>query len=182
MRNNQALKPNSFAAAGYESYDSALAMQPRPPSASLTTMTEYVLPTHANVLDNVFGGQILAWVDLAAAICAQRHTGQMVITAGVDELSFQKPIKVGQVVLLTARVTAAFRTSLEILVEVEGEEAKTGARWPCVTAFVTYVAVDGNLSPAPVPPLGVVTDDERALFAAAQERRQHRLARRKRAP
>lgn len=157
-------------------------MQPRAPSASLTTMTEYVLPTHANVLGNVFGGQILAWVDLCAAICAQRHTGHTIITAGVDDLSFEKPIKVGQVVLLTGRVTAAFRTSLEILVEVEGEEAKTGARWPCVTAFVTCVALDAALSPTPIPQLELVTAEERALFAAAHERREHRLARRKKTP
>ena len=77
-------------------------MHPRSPAASVTNMTEYVLPTHANVLGNVFGGQILAWVDLCAAICAQRHTGHIIITAGVDELSFEKPIKVGQVVLLSA--------------------------------------------------------------------------------
>jgi len=148
----------------------------------MTTMTEYVLPTHANVLGNVFGGQILAWVDICAAICAQRHAGQMVITAGVDELSFEKPIKVGQVVLLTARITATFRTSLEILVQVQGEDAKTGARWPCVSAFVTCVALDGNLVPTPVPALELRTEEERTLFADAHERRTHRLARRKKAP
>src|SRR5689334_2607068 len=103
-------------------------LEPRPVADSITTMTEYVLPTHANVLGNVFGGQILAWVDLCAAICAQRHSGRMAITAGVDELAFQKPIKVGQVVRLVARVTATFRSSIEILVEVEGEEATTGER------------------------------------------------------
>ena len=143
-------------------------------------MTEYVLPTHANVLGNVFGGQILSWVDLCAAICAQRHTGQMVITAGVDDLSFERPIKVGQVVLLTARLTATFRTSVEILVEVEGEEATSGARWPCVTAFVTCVAIDDNGVPTAVPAVDFVGDDERALAAAAAERRRHRLERRKR--
>jgi acyl-CoA hydrolase len=90
---------------------------------------------------------------------------------------------VGQVVLLTARVTAAFRTSLEILVEVEGEEATTGARWPCVSAFVTYVALDENLSPVQVPPLACETDEERALAAAALARRERRLAmRRKQEP
>jgi acyl-CoA hydrolase len=152
---------------------------PRRVNDSLTTMTEYVLPTHANVVGSVFGGQILAWVDLCAAICAQRHTGQMAITAGIDEMSFQRPIKVGQVVRLTARVTAAFRTSLEIVVDVEGEEAKTGERWPCVTAFVTFVAVSNDLVPLPVRPLELVTDEERALSDAAAERRRHRLLRRK---
>jgi acyl-CoA hydrolase len=153
---------------------------PRRVADSVTTMTEYVLPTHANALGNVFGGQILAWMDLCAAICAQRHTGQMAITAGVDELSFEKPIKIGQVVRLEARVTAAFRSSVEILVEVEGEDARSGARWPCVTAFVTYVAVDEGGLPTQVPPLDVTSDAERALAAAALERRGHRLLRRKR--
>src|SRR5215213_7804155 len=101
---------------------------PRRPEDSLTTMTEYVLPTHANVLGGVFGGQILAWVDLCAAICAQRHTGSTVITAGMDDVSFDRPIKVGQVVRLTGRVTAAFRSSIEVLVRVEGEDAMTGER------------------------------------------------------
>jgi acyl-CoA hydrolase len=142
-------------------------------------MTEYVLPTHANVVGNVFGGQILAWVDLCAAICAQRHSGHMAITAAIDELSFEKPIKVGQVVRLSARVTATFTTSLEILVEVAGEEPTSGASWPCVSAFVTYVAIGSNMAPTPVPALELANDDERMLAAAAAERRRHRLARRK---
>jgi acyl-CoA hydrolase len=147
--------------------------------ASVTTMTEYVLPTHANIHGNVFGGQILAWVDLCAAICAQRHTGHTAITVCIDELQFEKPIKVGQVVVLTARMTAAFRTSVEILVEVEGEEATTGLRWPCVSAFVSFVAVDENRVPARVPPLELVTEAERALASAAQGRRERRLKGRK---
>ncbi len=162
--------------------------EPRPKRAddSATTMTEYVLPTHANALGNVFGGQILAWVDLCAAICAQRHTGHVAITAGIDDLSFDRPIQVGQVVRLAARVTATFRTSLEILVDVEGENAMTGERWPCVTAFVTYVAVapgeppNTSLRPTAVPQLILSTDEEKKLAAAAEERRRHRLSRRPR--
>jgi acyl-CoA hydrolase len=151
----------------------------RPVEASITTMTEYVLPTHANVHGNVFGGQILAWVDLCAAICAQRHTGHTAITVCIDELQFERSIKVGQVVVLKARMTAAFRTSVEILVEVEGEEATTGARWPCVSAFVSFVAVDENRVPVAVPSLELITDDERKLAAAAEGRRELRLKRRK---
>lgn len=153
--------------------------QLRGPDASEATMTEYVLPTHANAMGNVFGGQILAWVDLCAAICAQRHTGRICITAAIDELSFAQPIRVGQVVRLRARVTATFRTSLEILVDVEGENAMTGARWPCVTAFVTFVAVDDALQPTPIPALAMRTDAERALAALAAARRAARLGRRK---
>ncbi|WP_437522732.1 acyl-CoA thioesterase [Sorangium sp. So ce726] len=147
-------------------------------SESVTRMTEYVLPTHANALGSIFGGQVLAWIDLCAAICAQRHTGSAVVTAGIDDLSFDHGIKVGQVVRLAARVTATFRTSLEILVSVEGEDAMTGAIWPMVTAFVTFVAVDASLRPTSVPPIVLETDDDRRLAEAAAERRARRLSRR----
>lgn len=142
-------------------------------------MTEYVLPTHANALGNVFGGQIMAWMDLCAAICAQRHTGRTAITAGIDDLSFEQPIRVGQVVRLAARVTAAFRSSLEILVEVEGENAMTGERWPCVSAFLTFVAVGDDLRPVQVPPLALEGPEEERLHKDAHERREHRLAHRR---
>lgn len=138
------------------------------------------MPTHANALGSVFGGQIMAWIDLCAAICAQRHTGRIVTTAGIDDLSFDRPIKVGQVAQLRARVTAAFRSSVEVLVEVDGEDATTGERWPCVSAFVTFVAVDEHLRPTMVPPLLLTSDEDRELAAAATERRAQRLARRKR--
>lgn len=141
-------------------------------------MTEYVLPTHTNALGTMFGGQVLAWIDLCAAICAQRHTGRTVITAGIDDLSFERPIKVGQVARISARVTATFRSSLEILVAVEGEDAMTGEVWPTVSAFVTFVAVDAEMRPTAVPPLSVESEEERRLAAAAAERRAHRLARR----
>jgi len=154
-------------------------LAPRPVARSVTTMTELVLPTHANSLGRVFGGQVIAWMDLCAAICAQRHTGRIVTTAGIDDLSFERPIKVGQVVRLAARVTAAFRTSVEILVSVEGESATTGERWPCVTAFVTFVAVDEALRPVEVPPVEVVSEEDRELLLAASERRRHRLSRRR---
>ena len=149
------------------------------PSASRTTMTEYVLPTHANALGNVFGGQILAWMDICAAICAQRHAGMVAVTAGIDDLAFEQPIKLGQVVKLEARVTAAFRTSLEIEVRVDGEDAATGVTWPCVTAFLTFVALDREGRRSEVPPLACETEEERARQTDAGERRAHRLSRRR---
>jgi len=144
-------------------------------------MTELVLPTHANSLGGVFGGQVMAWIDLAAAICAQRHTGRIVITAGIDDLSFERPIKVGQVAQVTARITATFRTSVEVEVQVYGEDARTGEKWPCVSAFVTFVAVDDDLHPTGVPPLALMTDEDRHLADGVAERRAERLARRRRA-
>ena len=150
-------------------------MTPRLASLSVTEMTEYVLPPHANALGNVFGGQIMAWVDLCAAICAQRHSGYVGVTAFVDDLKFEQPVKVGEVVRLRARVTATFRTSMEIEVIVEGEDARTGRHWPCVSAFLTYVAIDDAGKPTPVPPLLLETDEARASQAAGAERRRQRL-------
>lgn len=148
------------------------------PSASRTTMTEYVLPTHANAMGNVFGGQILAWMDICAAICAQRHCGTIAVTAGIDDLAFQQPIKVGQVVKLDARVTAAFRSSVEVEVQVHGEDATTGTTWPCVTAFMTFVALGPVGAPAVVPALVLDGEEEKARASAAAERRATRLAKR----
>ncbi|MCC6552784.1 MAG: acyl-CoA thioesterase [Polyangiaceae bacterium] len=141
-------------------------------------MTEYVLPTHANALGTIFGGQVMAWIDLCAAICAQRHTGRTVVTAGIDDLLFDRGIRVGEVARLRARVTAAFRTSVEILVSVEGENAMTGEVWPTVSAFVTFVAVDERCRPVPVPPIALETEEDRRFAEAAAERRAQRLSRR----
>jgi acyl-CoA hydrolase len=143
-------------------------------------MTEYVLPQHANALGSIFGGQIMAWVDLCGAICAQRHSGHMAVTAFVDDLKFQLPVRVGEVVRLEARVTAIFRTSMEIEVIVEGEDAMTGRRWPCVDARVTFVAIDGTGKPTEVPRLVLDTDEVRASQAAGEARRGSRLAQRPR--
>ena len=93
-------------------------------------MLEYVLPQHANLCGTVFGGQIMAWVDLCAAICAQRHAGRPCVTAFVDDLLFKRPVRVGQVVRLRAQMVATFRTSMEIEVSVSGEDTVTGEQWP----------------------------------------------------
>jgi acyl-CoA hydrolase len=152
-------------------------MEPRPQAKSRTQMNEYVLPQHANALGSVFGGQIMAWIDLCAAICAQRHSGRMAVTAFVDDLAFQEPVRVGEVVRLEARVTAVFRTSMEIEVVVEGENAATGRRWPCVDALLTFVAIDDDRKPTPVPPLVLDTDELRAGQAAGEARKAARLRR-----
>jgi acyl-CoA hydrolase len=120
----------------------------------------------------------MAWVDLCAAICAQRHAGSMAVTAFVDDLLFQEPVKVGEVVVLRARVTATFRTSMEIEVEVSGENARTRRRWPCVNARVTYVAIDPDGKPTPIPPLLLDNDAVRRSQEEGQQRREARLAKR----
>lgn len=153
---------------------------PKSNSLSRTHMTEYVLPTHANALGNVFGGQILAWIDLCAAICSQRHAGTICVTAGIDDLSFDGPVKVGQVVRLEACITATFRTSMEVKVTVRGENPSSGETWPCVEAFLAFVAIDEAGKPTCVPPVVVDSGDGPALLADAKTRRAQRLARAKR--
>lgn len=150
-------------------------MQARPQSASETKMTEYVLPQHANALGNVFGGQIMAWLDLCGAITAQRHTGEMCVTAFVDDLKFHNPVKIGEVVRLSARVSAAFRTSIEIEIDVEGEDSRSGRTWPCVQARLTFVAIDAHGKPVAVPPLVLEDEAVRASQRAGEERRKARL-------
>lgn len=152
-------------------------MEPRTVAHSEAAMTHLVLPTHANALGNVFGGQVLAWMDICAAICAQRHCGTVAVTAGIDDLAFEGPVRVGHVLRLNARISAAFRTSVEVHVVVEGEDASTGRTWPCVQAFLSFVAIDSYGKPVPVPPLLVETDEARVMAEAASERRAHRLKR-----
>lgn len=154
---------------------------PRPAARSVTTMTEHVLPSHANALGTVFGGTIMSWIDVAGAICAQRHAQRLVVTAFVDDLVFEGPVRVGEVVRLQARVNATFRTSMEIEVIVEGENPIAGNIWPCVSALLTFVAVDETTrKPVPVPPLVVDDEDGLCRQRAAEERRAHRLSRVKR--
>jgi len=141
-------------------------------------MLEYVLPQHANIGGTVFGGQIMAWVDLCAAICAQRHAGRPCVTAFVDDLLFKRPVLVGQVVRLRAQLRATFRTSMEIDVSVTGEDTVTGEVWPTVECRVVFVAVDEARRPTAVPPLVLETAEERTAQIAAEERRRARLAKR----
>jgi acyl-CoA hydrolase len=154
------------------------ALAPKARSASTTEMTEYVLPQHANVHGSVFGGQIMAWIDLCAAVCAQRHAGRLCVTAFVDNLLFKRPVRVGQVVLLRAQVTATFRTSMEIEVSVHGEDTVSGERWPTVECLATFVAIGNDGRPAPVAPLLLESDHDRVAQTAAEERRRTRLAKR----
>jgi len=149
-------------------------------SDSATEMTQLVLPQHANVHGSVLGGTVMHWVDLAAAIVANRHSRRPVVTAAFDEMAFLAPIQVGQVALLRARLTLVDRSSMEIRVDVQSEDMLSGERRKTGTAFVTFVALDPMTQrPTQVPPLVLETDDDRAEHARATERRRLRLERRK---
>ena len=143
---------------------------------SVCRMTELVLPSQANALGTVFGGSIMSWVDLCGAISAQRHSGRRVVTAFVDDLAFEGPVAVGEVVRLEGRVTATFRTSMEVEVVVTGEDPRTGRTWPCVHALLTFVAIDETTRrPVPAPSLALDDNEARARQLAGEERRARRL-------
>jgi acyl-CoA hydrolase len=147
---------------------------------SATEMTQLVLPQHANVHGTLLGGTVMHWVDLAAAIVANRHSRRPVVTAAFDEMSFLAPVMVGQVALLHARLTLVDRSSMEIRVVVESEDVLTGEKRRTGTAYVTFVALDPVTGrPVAVPPLVLETEEERSEHARALERRRLRLEHRK---
>ena len=149
-------------------------MDAKAPSESFTEMTELVLPQHTNAVGTAFGGVIMSWIDICCAIAAMRHCGRVSVTARIDALEFKSPIKVGDVVRLTARLNAAFTSSMEIAVRVEREDAGTGTRSLCADARATFVNVEADGKPCPVPPLLAETEQDERLAAEATERRNQR--------
>lgn len=146
---------------------------------SRTEMNHLVLPQHANVHGTVLGGTVMHWLDLAAAVTANRHCRRPVVTASIDQMSFLAPINIGQLACLKATLTLVDKSSMEIRVDVESEDLLTGERRHTSTAYVTFVALDPvTRRPTPVPPLVLETDEERAEHARGLERRRARLAQR----
>ncbi len=147
----------------------------KPVSASQVIMTQLVLPTHTNAFGSIFGGTIMSWIDVAAAIAAQRHSGKDVVTASIDTLNFIAPVYKGWVVNLKASVNFTSRTSMEVGVRVDAENPKTGEVFHTASAYTTFVALGANGRPTEVPPLQLETDDEKRRFHAAKNRREQRL-------
>ena len=145
------------------------------PADSSVTMTEIVLPTHTNALGTVFGGTVMSWVDIAAAIAAGRHARNTVVTVSVDALNFIAPIELGQVVEIRARVNYISRTSMEVGVRVDSEDLKTGRKTHNLTAYTTFVSVDKNGRPTVTPPIVPETPDDQRRFDAAKRRRAVRI-------
>lgn len=143
-------------------------------------MVQVVLPNDANPLGFILGGTVMHLIDIAGAIACHRHTRSLLVTAAVDDLQFLHPIKVGDMIILQARVTAAWTTSLEVEVEVFSEETLTGVRRQTSRAYLTFVAIDRDGERVTIPPLELTTDAERAKAADAQDRRKARLARKRR--
>lgn len=150
-------------------------MNSRKPSDSYTMMTELVLPNDTNVFGNLMGGRLMYWMDIAAAIAAQRHCNAPVVTASVDNISFENPIKLGNTVHIEAMVSRAFTTSMEVHMKVWGEDFTQQYKYKSNEAYYTFVALDPNRRPRKVPELLPETDEEIKLFEGAIRRRQLRL-------
>lgn len=142
---------------------------------SMIEMTEMVLPNDTNYLGNLLGGRLMHWIDIAAALCAMKHSGKVCVTASVDEINFFEPIKLSHVVKLYACVNRAFSTSMEVGVRVVREDPLNATTAHASTALLTFVAIDQYGKPMPVPPLVPQTEDEQRRFEHAQFRREQRL-------
>jgi acyl-CoA hydrolase len=138
-------------------------------------MTEIVLPNDTNVYGNLMGGRLMYWMDIAAALAAGKHCNAPVVTASVDNISFENPIKLGNVVHIEAKVSRAFHTSMEVHLRVWGEDHHQQYRYKSNEAYYTFVALDPNRKPRPVPSIVAETEEEKRLYDGALRRRQLRL-------
>jgi len=147
-------------------------MLPKTPIESRTLMTDLVLPSETNHLNHLFGGELLARMDRAGSISARRHSANITVTASVNHVAFNKSVPLGSVVTVDAKVSRAFKTSMEIYIDVWIEERTTGARTKANEAIYTFVAVDDNGKPTAVPELIPETDLEKERFIGALRRKQ----------
>jgi acyl-CoA hydrolase len=147
-------------------------MKSKTPFQSITTLTEMVLPNDTNNLDNLMGGRLLHWMDIAAAISSSRHCGRIVVTASVNNVSFNQPIPRGSIVTLEAKVSRAFTSSMEVFVDVWMENRLIGERQKCNEAIYTFVAVDQLGKPIEIAPIIPETVEETSRFEGALRRRQ----------
>lgn len=153
-------------------------MEAKPVSQSQVIMTEMVLPTHTNSLKTAFGGTIMSWIDIAAAISGQRHSQKPVVTASIDDLHFIAPVKSGWVVNLKASVNYVARTSMEIGVRVDAENPITGEYFHTASAYLTFVALNPDGTPSVIPKVLPESTEEKKRYEQAKVRRQLRLERR----
>lgn len=147
-------------------------MSPKHPSESLTILTDLVLPSETNPLNNLFGGELLARMDRAASIAARRHSRRIVVTASVNHVAFNKAIPLGAVVTIEAKVSRAFKSSMEIYIDVWVEDRESRHRTKANEAIYTFVAVDDKGIPVEVPAVTPETELEKSRFEAALRRKQ----------
>jgi len=156
-----------------------MSLKPKNAQESKAEMTVRMFPSDANPAGNVFGGEILRQIDLIAGLVAQRHCKKNAVTASIDKVNFLKPVMVGDALILNARLNYVARSSMEIEVRVEAENLMTGVRTLTNTAFVTSVALDDFGKSAQVPPLLLVTEDDKKRFAEGEQRMLQRKRERK---
>ena len=142
------------------------------PKDSLTTLTDMVLPGETNPLNNLFGGELLARMDRAASITARRHSRRVCVTASVNHVAFNKAIPLGSVVTVESKVSRAFKTSMEIFIDVWTEDRESGVKTKANEAIYTFVAVDDTGTPVEVPPIQPETELEHQRYEAALRRKQ----------
>ena len=147
-------------------------MKAKTAKETYSVSTEIVLPNDTNTLGNLMGGRLLHWMDITSAIAAHRHCRRVVVTAAVNNVAFTHPIKLADIVTLEAKVSRAFSTSMEVFIDVWVENHVTGEKVKCNEAIYTFVAVDQNGSPLPVPQLIPETDEEKKRYEGALRRRQ----------
>lgn len=149
----------------------------KPPRLSQVEMTELVLPNDTNLLGNLLGGRLMHWIDIAGAMAASRHSNKIVATVALDSLDFRHPARMGELVILNAKLTWTGRTSMEVSVNVYAENIKSGKTILTNKAFITFVALDNDGNPSEVPPLILESDEEKQNFAEGEKRRAERLKR-----
>ncbi len=150
-------------------------MQSKTPQEGQVIMSELVLPNDTNTLGNLMGGRLMHWMDIAGAICSQKHCNGPVVTASVDNVSFANPIKLGNVLTIEAKVSRSFNTSMEIYLRIHGEDMATQHKYLSNEAYMTFVALDSAGKPRKVPELVPETESEKKMFEGALRRRQLRL-------
>ncbi|MFT4838409.1 MAG: acyl-CoA hydrolase [Nonlabens sp.] len=147
-------------------------MEPKTPSQSFTTVTDMVLPSETNPLNNLFGGELLARMDRAASIAARRHSRRIVVTASVNHVAFNRMVPLGSVVTIEAQVTRAFKSSMEVHMDVWVEDRESGERTKANEAIYTFVAVDDTGRPIQIAPITPETEIEKQRYDAALRRKQ----------
>ncbi|WP_223032278.1 acyl-CoA thioesterase [Hanstruepera marina] len=147
-------------------------MQAKTPEQTKTIMTDLVLPSETNPLNNLFGGELLARMDRCASIAARRHSRRIVVTASVNHVAFNRSVPLGSVVTVEAKVSRAFKTSMEVFLDVWIEDRESGQRTKANEAIYTFVAVDETGRPVEIPEITPETDLEKERFAAALRRKQ----------
>jgi acyl-CoA hydrolase len=147
-------------------------MKSRKAKETLSITTKVVLPNDTNTIGNLFGGELLAWMDLIASVAAHRHCRRVVVTASVNHVSFQKPIQQASIVTLEAKVSRSFYSSMEVIIDVSVEDQVTGKKIKCNDAIYTFVAVDQHGRPIQVHELIPESDQEKERYEAALRRKQ----------